>query len=153
MTWAGCNTLRQWLTIQVPSACKVQTFSCASLHPFHMLQPARGLIYSVGYCPTDLCDSTYSRTLCRYNPCLTARLCHTAPGSHSELSCRVDRTRGGCTQNKIYLLSMLDFIWILLCVLLYFFILSIIENPGSCPFHWWHCGRVHRRLNLEQRHL
>lgn len=48
MTWAGCNTLRQWLTIQVPSACHVQTLSCVSLHPFHMLQPARGLIYSTG---------------------------------------------------------------------------------------------------------
>lgn len=48
---------------------------------------------------------------------------------------------------------MLGFILILFCILLYFFILPIIQDPGSCSFHWWHCGWVHWWLNLEQRNI
>lgn len=160
MTWAGSNRLRQcdsWCKA-VPSTSP----SCTNpqrchLAPIWCVMACSGLIYSMGHGTTDLCDSTYSSKSRQHNLCLTTWLSqqrlkavlHSAVGwTGLTVSPQVSTVR-----NKIYLLSMLDFIWILLCVLLHFFILSIIENPGSCPFHWWHCGRVHGRLNLQQRYL
>lgn len=56
-------------------------------------------------------------------------------------------------RHKSYLLSMLRVILVLLSFFHILLILAIVQNPGCCPLHRGHRGRVHRGLHLQQKSL